>query len=373
MVEQCIAPHEIQEGDLVSYLEGVAPTRVTRHVARCPACAAEVEELRLTDLVLQRAFASASNEVVTGRPTAVSSRNSFLSRKWLSWPKWDFQSSGLGPVTAAVGLLLVLVGLQVGLYSLFNRSAEEVPAVAVREGVATVVVTVEETAEMIRKVATRVTGAASIEPGEDEEVINSLTDGRVIMEDMIEIAPPRSLREQIYKELRGITDNLFVYASAVARAERDRVLTGIAGNSYAVWTADQGGQTAIYFVRSDDGGQTWSGSIQINRGLGKVYSPRLAVDTENDNLYVVWRSGYNTNANIYLARSTDSGQTWSKSVRVDGTIGSIFNPSLTVDDAGGVYVSWQNRDRPNINIYFVHSPDGGETWSDRVRVANIGG
>ena len=208
---------------------------------------------------------------------------------------------------------------------------------------------------------------------EQDEVIRGLAAGRVIVEEMVEVAPPRSLRDRIEQEYLGGTAKVSVYSPAVAKAEFDRVSTRPGGNNFVVWTAEQAGKTVLYFVSSTDGGHTWQPNVQIRKGFEKVCSPRLAVDTDNGNLYVVWRSGYHKNANIYLARSTDNGQSWSSSVRVDGAIGRIFNPSLTVDDSGGVYVSWQDRDRASINVYFIHSEDGGQTWSDKIRAANIGG
>ncbi|MCI0399407.1 MAG: hypothetical protein L0322_31345 [Chloroflexi bacterium] len=45
MVE-CIAPEEIQEGDLLAYVEGEASPAVAAHVARCHFCATEVAGLR---------------------------------------------------------------------------------------------------------------------------------------------------------------------------------------------------------------------------------------------------------------------------------------------------------------------------------------
>lgn len=46
MADLCIAPNEIEEGDLLAYLEGHASATVVAHIARCPACAAEVAALR---------------------------------------------------------------------------------------------------------------------------------------------------------------------------------------------------------------------------------------------------------------------------------------------------------------------------------------
>jgi hypothetical protein len=43
--ETCINPAEIQEGDLMAYVDGVASRLVVTHVRRCPACARQASEL----------------------------------------------------------------------------------------------------------------------------------------------------------------------------------------------------------------------------------------------------------------------------------------------------------------------------------------
>ena len=53
---QCIDPSEIQPGDLGAYLHGEAGEKVKHHVARCPFCAAQVEEMRIVDAQLLSAF-----------------------------------------------------------------------------------------------------------------------------------------------------------------------------------------------------------------------------------------------------------------------------------------------------------------------------
>lgn len=52
MIKQCIAPYQIQEGDLVAFIEGAASPGVVRHINSCPACASEVAALRRVDSLL---------------------------------------------------------------------------------------------------------------------------------------------------------------------------------------------------------------------------------------------------------------------------------------------------------------------------------
>ncbi len=55
MVE-CIDPRQIQEGDLLAYVEGAASAEIKQHVRRCPFCARQAAILRLANLSLTRAF-----------------------------------------------------------------------------------------------------------------------------------------------------------------------------------------------------------------------------------------------------------------------------------------------------------------------------
>jgi anti-sigma factor RsiW len=52
----CIDPQQIKEGDLVAYLHGDASSQVAEHIARCAACAEQVEQLRVVDARLLDAF-----------------------------------------------------------------------------------------------------------------------------------------------------------------------------------------------------------------------------------------------------------------------------------------------------------------------------
>ena len=51
--DRCIAPAEIQEGDLLAYLEGDETMAIVSHIARCRFCQQELAELeRMQDLLV---------------------------------------------------------------------------------------------------------------------------------------------------------------------------------------------------------------------------------------------------------------------------------------------------------------------------------
>jgi anti-sigma factor RsiW len=53
---QCVNPREVEEGDLITYLHGEASPQVAEHIARCPFCSEQVEQLRMVDVQLLAAF-----------------------------------------------------------------------------------------------------------------------------------------------------------------------------------------------------------------------------------------------------------------------------------------------------------------------------
>ena len=80
-----------------------------------------------------------------------------------------------------------------------------------------------------------------------------------------------------------------------------------------------------------------------------------------------------TDADIILHRSTDGGTTWSSGIRVnqDGlSNGKIqYFPSMDIDQYGGVnilYYDDRNTASDSAEVYLARSTDGGETWTERV-------
>jgi Neuraminidase (sialidase) len=123
-------------------------------------------------------------------------------------------------------------------------------------------------------------------------------------------------------------------------------------------------------VRSTNGGETWSAPVRasdtIHDGVSdypinivgrqtlsnsqfRVNSAgNLAVDVFNGALAVVWsdnRNGTaaNTNTDIFMARSSDGGNTWSTPITVSGAAGDQFYPWAAFAPDGTVNISFFDR------------------------------
>jgi hypothetical protein len=83
------------------------------------------------------------------------------------------------------------------------------------------------------------------------------------------------------------------------------------------------------------------------------------------------------NANIWFIRSTDGGNTWSSPIRVNANLARTdhFNQWMNVDDTDGtIHISWRDtRNDPNrqkTDIYYTKSTDGGGSFIPEVRVTS---
>ncbi len=98
------------------------------------------------------------------------------------------------------------------------------------------------------------------------------------------------------------------------------------------------------------------------------------VDSATNTIYVTWTQfdQYGTSdptkfSNIRFSKSTDGGQTWSDAVRINEVSGDCVDSDNTTEGAvpavgpnGEIYVSWSIND----SIVFDRSQDGGQTWLD---------
>ncbi|MFH0896049.1 MAG: T9SS type A sorting domain-containing protein [Bacteroidota bacterium] len=155
------------------------------------------------------------------------------------------------------------------------------------------------------------------------------------------------------------------------------------GEIYVSWA----GPLGIVFDKSLDGGNTWGVDVPVATtpggwafnisGISRANGlPFTFCDVSNSayrgNIYIMWSDLRNgaSNGDIFIARSTDGGNTWSAPIRVndDATIHQQFFPCMTIDQTNGdiyiVFYDRRNYTDERTDVYVAKSIDGGLTFTN---------
>ncbi len=158
---------------------------------------------------------------------------------------------------------------------------------------------------------------------------------------------------------------------------------------YAAWAVYNGGTTKINLAVSTDRGQTFSKRATVTRpnetGATNEYV-YPAVNPSGDLYLAIASSSPSrpTAKTIYVARSTDDGQTFGPWVKVaDATLigscclpntrfrdGILQNFAASEDHPGHLYAVWEAWDGTQMDVYLSQSTDAGRTWSEPLKVNN---
>lgn len=163
------------------------------------------------------------------------------------------------------------------------------------------------------------------------------------------------------------------------------------GNVYVAYSVfvgktDLNIRSKILFRRSADCGRTWGPAVKLSESQHTDQGTAIAIDPASGAVYVAWRrfaTASQENA-ILFVKSTDGGQTFTKPIVVRAlglsfpagpggpfdqrTTGSTFrtnsHPTITADQNGTVYLAWSERQADNqAKIMLTCSTNGGVTWA----------
>lgn len=149
----------------------------------------------------------------------------------------------------------------------------------------------------------------------------------------------------------------------------------------------------IVSAGSQDGGRTWSPPVMVSgASRERVVAPAPAIGPDGS-LFVSYldllddRLDYNGGHGgeggppypgdwqLVLARSRDGGRSWSESIVEEAVVPAerfvVFlppSPSIAVGPSGDIFIAFTDRRLGDPDVFLWRSSDGGETFSDPVRV-----
>ena len=142
-------------------------------------------------------------------------------------------------------------------------------------------------------------------------------------------------------------------------------------NVYAVWEESyyQSGNNRIMFTKSANRGDTFSDPLNLTSDV-KIDSETPCLDASGSNVYVVWTDNSTGNFDIFFIKSTDGGNTFSKPVNLSNDPGVSYFPRIALDRNNGIYIVWTDNSLGNYNIIFTKSINDGATFSKPITLTN---
>jgi len=164
------------------------------------------------------------------------------------------------------------------------------------------------------------------------------------------------------------------FGLATRVAEVDKLLLGMrrgpqvaAAESSLVVTAIGGAGDLLSWTSADEG-RTWTGPTKVNdsptsarEGLHGLAGGVAGA------VHVVWLDLRDGPTKVFGARSADGGKTWGPNHAVyespEKTVCECCQPTVAADDSGGVAVMWRNLLAGSRDMFLARSSDGGRTFS----------
>lgn len=151
--------------------------------------------------------------------------------------------------------------------------------------------------------------------------------------------------------------------TSLERSYNTRIASGPDGKLYVTFF-----NAKLYFSYSEDSGNTWNTPKELTPNANSPLESEIEID-KNGDINIIWlqRDGFNYKA-IYFMRSEDKGDSFSQPVIVSAgwkNYSSIYNPSFAIDNNNGIFVTWTawpiGGSRYSY-VYFNYSHDNGVTW-----------
>ncbi|MFQ5941800.1 MAG: sialidase family protein, partial [Nitrososphaerales archaeon] len=143
-------------------------------------------------------------------------------------------------------------------------------------------------------------------------------------------------------------------------------------NVYVVWQDCPVGQNPrscaweVFFARSTDNGASFSDPINVSKTAGSSNYAEIAVS--GSNVYVMWREKEGSGSEIFFARSTDNGASFLDPINVSKTTALATEMAAS---GSNVYVVWNEQiESNNIEVFFARSTDNGASFGDAINVGN---
>src|SRR5579883_2679379 len=130
--------------------------------------------------------------------------------------------------------------------------------------------------------------------------------------------------------------------------------------------------TEVFFIRSTNNGTTWDAEQRISNAPYRSEDPAIAI--QGSYIHCSWNDnrngGTNNNMEIYYRRSTDAGVTWGPETQlIHGSTGKSYT-SMVCLNGSSVNVPCGDTRTGNFHVFLKQSSDFGATWGNDMQLTN---
>jgi len=141
---------------------------------------------------------------------------------------------------------------------------------------------------------------------------------------------------------------------------------------HVVWRDDTPGNKEVFYRKSTDGGTNWAPTRRLTWNSDISDNPSISCDKDAD-LHLVWNDHTPGNDEIYYMKSTNGGATWSAKRRLTWNPDDSVYPEIFCGDDGKLHLVWADYTPGDSEIFYRSSPDSGATWTAAERLTwNLG-
>ena len=140
----------------------------------------------------------------------------------------------------------------------------------------------------------------------------------------------------------GTTDSIQQLSDASGNARLPKIAIDTNNNAYVVWQQSDGALVNIHATRFTN---IWETATTLeNNSSGSAYAPDLAVDSANNNVFVVWEQSDGIKSDIWSNRFS-SGSWLVEPVQLNpNSTSDATNATVATDSNGNAFAVWQQFD-----------------------------
>lgn len=123
----------------------------------------------------------------------------------------------------------------------------------------------------------------------------------------------------------------------------------------------------IFFKRSTNSGASFGNQVQVSSASFGAGGESMAISGAS--VYLCWLQRVGSYNDVFVARSTDGGASFSAPVNLSNTPGDAQDLVLAAEGSG-VHVAWTEGSSPTREIFYIGSTDGGVSFGNVINVSN---